>query len=68
MKLADRAGQLARDGHLAVACELVELAHRAAPDDALIAKIRSEVYGQRAKHERSLMARGVFSAAAGSKS
>jgi glyoxylase-like metal-dependent hydrolase (beta-lactamase superfamily II) len=68
MKVADRAGQLARDGHYAVACELIELAHRAAPDDALISKIRSEVYAQRAKQERSLMARGVFSAAAGSKS
>jgi hypothetical protein len=68
MKLADRAGQLARDGNHAVACELIELAHRAAPDDALISRIRSEVYAQRAKQERSLMARGVFSAAAGSKS
>ncbi|HUS31672.1 MAG TPA: alkyl sulfatase dimerization domain-containing protein [Kofleriaceae bacterium] len=68
MKLADRAGQLAREGQHAVACELVELAFRAAPEDALIAKIRSEVYAQRAKEERSLMARGVFSAAAGSKS
>lgn len=68
MAVADRAGQLAREGHFAVACELAELAHRASPDDALIAKIRQEVYAQRAKQERSLMARGVFSAAAGSKS
>jgi glyoxylase-like metal-dependent hydrolase (beta-lactamase superfamily II) len=62
MQLADRAGQLR------VACELVEMAYRAAPDDALIGRIRSEVYGARAKEERSLMARGVFSTAAGSKS
>jgi alkyl sulfatase BDS1-like metallo-beta-lactamase superfamily hydrolase len=68
MQLADRAGQLAREGQLRVACELVEMAYRAAPDDALIGRIRSEVYGARAKEERSLMARGVFSTAAGSKS
>ena len=68
MKLADRAGQLAREGQLAVACELAELAHRAAPEDALIAKMRAEVYALRARQERSLMARGVFAAAAASKS
>jgi hypothetical protein len=53
---------------LALACELAELAHRAAPTDAGIGAIRAEVYAVRAKEERSLMARGVFSAAAQSKS
>lgn len=65
--LADRAGQLAREGQFAVACELAELAIAASPDDALIRTMRAEVYAARAKSERSLMARGVF-AAAGSKS
>jgi glyoxylase-like metal-dependent hydrolase (beta-lactamase superfamily II) len=49
---------------LRVACELVELAHLAAPDDRAIAAVRSTIYARRASSERSLMARGVFSAAA----
>lgn len=66
--LASRARVLAANGQLALACELVELAHRAAPDDASIRGIRADVYAARAKEERSLMARGVFSAAAQAKS
>lgn len=66
--LANRARVLAGDGQWALACELAELAHRAAPADAAIGVIRAEVYAARAKEERSLMARGVFSAAAQSKS
>jgi alkyl sulfatase BDS1-like metallo-beta-lactamase superfamily hydrolase len=49
---------------LRVACELVELAHLAAPDDRAIAEIRATLYSRRAASERSLMARGVFTAAA----
>lgn len=66
--LANRARDLAGDGHWALACELAELAHRAAPEDAAIAGIRAAIYAGRAKEERSLMARGVFSAAAQPKS
>jgi alkyl sulfatase BDS1-like metallo-beta-lactamase superfamily hydrolase len=47
-----------------VACELVELAHLAAPDDGAIRGIRAAIYAKRAASERSLMARGVFNAVA----
>jgi alkyl sulfatase BDS1-like metallo-beta-lactamase superfamily hydrolase len=49
---------------LRLACELVELAHLAAPDDGAITQIRASLYRRRAASERSLMARGVFTAAA----
>jgi alkyl sulfatase BDS1-like metallo-beta-lactamase superfamily hydrolase len=62
--LAARARALAARGDHAVACELVELAARAAPDDAEIHAARAQLYTERARGERSLMARGVFSAAA----
>jgi glyoxylase-like metal-dependent hydrolase (beta-lactamase superfamily II) len=61
--LADRAAALAKSGELALACHLAEAATLAAPEDPGIARVRAEVYGQRAGEELSLMARGVFSAA-----
>jgi alkyl sulfatase BDS1-like metallo-beta-lactamase superfamily hydrolase len=63
-KLADRAAALAAQGELALACHLAEMAGQAAPDDPAIWKTRSEVYKARAEKERSLMARGVYTAAA----
>jgi alkyl sulfatase BDS1-like metallo-beta-lactamase superfamily hydrolase len=63
-RLAARARELASAGDLPLACHLAELAGRAAPDDPAIRAARSEVYRQRAKSERSLMARGVYAAAA----
>ncbi|HET7501500.1 MAG TPA: alkyl sulfatase dimerization domain-containing protein [Kofleriaceae bacterium] len=59
--LADRA-QATADPRLA--CELIELAYQAAPDDAAIRAARRTIYTARAASERSVMARGVFSAAA----
>jgi len=58
-RLAERAREVS-DPRLA--CELVELAALAAPDDELIRNVRSEIYAARAKQERSLMARGIFGA------
>ncbi|MBW2382501.1 MAG: MBL fold metallo-hydrolase [Deltaproteobacteria bacterium] len=52
------------DGDLAVACELAEFAWRADPDDAGVRGVRSTVYRARAEHESSLMAKGIFEAAA----
>lgn len=60
-RLAERASEVA-DPRLA--CELIELAALASPDDATIAAARAELYRARASTERSLMARGVFSSAA----
>jgi alkyl sulfatase BDS1-like metallo-beta-lactamase superfamily hydrolase len=62
--LADRATALAAAGDLALACHLAELAAQAAPDDVGIRKARADVYHARARRERSLMARGVYAAAA----
>ncbi len=62
--VATRANRLATEGNFALACELIELASLAAPDNATIQGIRADIYTQRAKQERSLMARGVYSAAA----
>jgi alkyl sulfatase BDS1-like metallo-beta-lactamase superfamily hydrolase len=63
-KLAERALALAEAGELALACHLAELAGDAAPRDAAIVKARADVYFKRSRAERSLMARGVFAAAA----
>ncbi|HEX5057713.1 MAG TPA: alkyl sulfatase dimerization domain-containing protein [Kofleriaceae bacterium] len=64
--VATRANRLATDGELALACELIEMAALAAPDNTTIQGIRADIYSQRAKQERSLMARGVYTAAADS--
>jgi glyoxylase-like metal-dependent hydrolase (beta-lactamase superfamily II) len=63
-RLADRATELAARGELALACHLAETAWLASPDDAAIARVSAEVYTQRGRAETSLMARGIFSAAA----
>ena len=49
---------------LRLACHLVELAVQAAPDDADAHATRAAVYEQRRKAESSLMAKGMFRAAA----
>ena len=61
--LAGRARELAATDP-ALACELVELAARAAADDETVRAARAELYAGRAKAERSLMARGVYAGAA----
>jgi len=63
-RLADRAHELAASGDLPLACHLAETAWLARPDDAGIAQVRTEVYAQRARAESSLMARGIYAAAA----
>jgi alkyl sulfatase BDS1-like metallo-beta-lactamase superfamily hydrolase len=63
-RLADRAVELAGRGELPLACHLVETAWLAAPEDAGIARVRADVYTKRTRSESSLMARGIFSAAA----
>jgi alkyl sulfatase BDS1-like metallo-beta-lactamase superfamily hydrolase len=52
------------DGDLAVACELAEFAWHADPDDAGVCSVRTAVYRARAESESSLMAKGIFEAAA----
>jgi alkyl sulfatase BDS1-like metallo-beta-lactamase superfamily hydrolase len=63
-KLADRATELAHKGELALACHLAETAWLASPEDRGIGRTRADVFTQRAKVESSLMARGIYTAAA----
>jgi glyoxylase-like metal-dependent hydrolase (beta-lactamase superfamily II) len=63
-RLAGRAAELAVRGDLALACHLAEQAWLAAPGDRAVAAVRADVYAARAKSESSLMARGIYSAAA----
>lgn len=60
-KLAARAAEC-RDPRLA--CSLIEIAALAAPDDEAIRAARAAIYEARAKDERSLMARGIYTSAA----
>jgi hypothetical protein len=62
--MAERAESLCSDGQLSLACELVEFAWKAAPDDSRIRATRSAIYRQRSQRESSLMVKGVFNAAA----
>ena len=62
--LAQAARRYASAGDHALACELVEWAWQADPQDTAIARIRSEIYRDRAETETSLMAKGIFQAAA----
>lgn len=62
--LAARGEALADAGELALACHLVEMASQAAPSDPGIAAARASVYRRRAAASESLMARGIFEAAA----
>ncbi|MFO0681532.1 MAG: alkyl sulfatase dimerization domain-containing protein [Sandaracinus sp.] len=65
--LADRALALSERGEHALATHLAELASDAAPRDAAITAIRRKVLSARADHARSLMARGIYRAAADEK-
>jgi alkyl sulfatase BDS1-like metallo-beta-lactamase superfamily hydrolase len=62
--LAKRAERACARGDFALACELAEFAWRAAPDAALTRAIRADVYRARAASETSLMAKGIYNAAA----
>jgi len=62
--LAERAARLADEGELALACHLAESAWLADPADERVARIRTETYTRRMRAETSLMARGVYFAAA----
>lgn len=62
--LAQRALAEAASGALRLACHLVELAYRAAPEDSAVRAARATIYEQRAEAESSLMAKGIFRYAA----
>jgi len=62
--LCDRATDLCERGELALACQLIEWAARAAPDDVSLREARRKIYERRAERETSLMAKGIFRSAA----
>ncbi len=62
--IAARAAEVAASGELALASHLIETAVAASPADPVVHASRKQIYEARARAERSLMARGVFSAAA----
>jgi alkyl sulfatase BDS1-like metallo-beta-lactamase superfamily hydrolase len=64
-KLAARARELADAGELRLACHLIEFATRAEPTDKALLAIRAAIYQQRRDAETSLMAKGIYGAAAG---
>jgi alkyl sulfatase BDS1-like metallo-beta-lactamase superfamily hydrolase len=61
--LAGRAREVAGTGDLRLACQLVEWAAAAAPQDADVHEARADIYRERRDAERSLMAKGIFGAA-----
>ena len=62
--LVRRAEQLASDNQLRLACHLADLAGWAAPDDPVVHAARAAIYLARRKSEPSLMAKGIYAAAA----
>jgi alkyl sulfatase BDS1-like metallo-beta-lactamase superfamily hydrolase len=62
--LVRRAVDLAADGELRLACQMIELAVQAEPTSTDAHGARAEIYEQRRKAEFSLMSKGIFAAAA----
>jgi alkyl sulfatase BDS1-like metallo-beta-lactamase superfamily hydrolase len=63
-RLADRARSLADHGDLRLAGHLAQMAAMAAPDDPQVQAAKAAVYRARADAEASIMAQGIFTAAA----
>ncbi len=61
--LTDRALALADEGELRLACQLIEWAAQTAGDEVVHAA-RAHIYELRRRSEPSLMAKGIFAAAA----
>jgi alkyl sulfatase BDS1-like metallo-beta-lactamase superfamily hydrolase len=64
MVLANRALQATQEGDYRLASHLADLAGWAAPNDPEVHEIRATVFNQRRKVELSLMAKGIYKAAA----
>jgi alkyl sulfatase BDS1-like metallo-beta-lactamase superfamily hydrolase len=58
--LATRAREVADGGDLRLACQLVELAAQAGPEDREAHAARADIYAARRKVESSLMAKGIY--------
>ena len=62
--IAARARDVAAQGDLRLACGLVEIAFKAAPNDSSVRAARADIYARRAEMEPSTMAKGIYSWAA----
>jgi alkyl sulfatase BDS1-like metallo-beta-lactamase superfamily hydrolase len=62
--LISRAEALAASGDHRLACHLIEMAVLAEPENRKAHGARAAIYGERRKRETSLMAKGIFGAAA----
>jgi alkyl sulfatase BDS1-like metallo-beta-lactamase superfamily hydrolase len=62
--LVERAQALAAAGDERTAAQLVEWAVQAVPDDPAVHRARCEIYAERRRQAQSLMAKGIFEAAA----
>ena len=62
--LVTRARALADGGDLRLACQLVELATQAEPENRAAHAARTDIYTERRKSELSLMAKGIYGHAA----
>ncbi|MCS6913336.1 MAG: alkyl sulfatase dimerization domain-containing protein [Myxococcales bacterium] len=63
-RLVERAQALMEQDQLPLACHLIELAARAAPQDPAVQQARAAIYRRRAQTQTSLMARNLFLVAA----
>ncbi len=59
-RLVDRALELLEEDDYRLACHLIEFAFLASPSDSQVAQVRSQIYRERALHETSTMAKGIF--------
>lgn len=62
--LIERARDLLETGQLPLACQVIEWAYAAAPEDENVHKLRAEIYDRRADNETALMTMNIFRAAA----
>ncbi|MGI9622646.1 MAG: alkyl sulfatase dimerization domain-containing protein [Acidimicrobiales bacterium] len=62
--LTSRAREVADSGNFRLGCHLIELAVQAEPDNRSAHALRADIYTERRRAESSLMAKGIFSAAA----
>jgi alkyl sulfatase BDS1-like metallo-beta-lactamase superfamily hydrolase len=62
--LVARAELLSSAGDHRLACELIELAAQADSQNRRVHEVRAAIYGDRRSFESSLMAKGIFGAAA----
>jgi len=62
-KLIERAIELQKQKNFILACHIIEYAFQADPTNVKVNTLRSSIYMERAEHETSLMAKGIYKSA-----